>query len=322
MKSGSRAGSPPTTSCCWAPSTSATTARISAITTTTPTTCRPSSTSKSNRIGIYAEDEYALSSELTLAASLRVDQHTGLSAQWSPRLAAIYRPSEATVWKLVYGAGYRNPSAYERLYSFPGEQIPNPDLAPERAQNIEALFEHYLAPKTRILGSLYHYRVDRVLGQETEAVSGAFQFRNGPAVSGDGVEAELEHLWEAGARLRASLVAGNARTDDGSAPLGALQRQAKLNLAVPLQVVPLRLGLEGLATGPRKSEQGEVAGFGVVNLTLLYPSDRRGLEASLSVYNLFDRKYVDPVALEPALPQRVGIEQDGRSFRFKLQYWF
>jgi iron complex outermembrane receptor protein len=272
-----------------------------------PYSLQAESRSRSERIGVYAEDEYALNDALTLAASLRLDQYTGLSAQWSPRLAAIYRPSEATVWKLVYGAGYRNPSAYERLYSFPGEQVPSPDLLPERARNLELLFEHYLGPKTRVLGSLYRYDIDRALEQQQEGGSGPFQFRNGPTVTGQGVEAEVEHLWDSGARLRASLVAGNARTDDGGWPLGALQRQAKLHLIVPLPVVPLRLGLEGLATGPRKSDSDEVGGFGVVNLTLLHPADRRGIEGSFSIYNLFDRAYVDPVALEPALPSRVGV---------------
>jgi iron complex outermembrane receptor protein len=277
---------------------------------------------KSSRVGFYVEDEYALNPKLTLAGNLRVDKHTGFGAQWSPRLAAIYKPTDATVWKLVYGAGYRNPSAYERFYSFPDDQIPNPTLGPERARNVEVLFEHYLAPRTRILGSLYRYRIDRVVFQERDPVSGVTQFRNGAAVVGRGIEAELEHLWENGARLRTSIALGSARTGDGSTLLGTLRRQAKLNLSLPLPFVPLNLGLEGLLTGRRRSDVGEVGGFGVLNLTLLYPADHRRVEASFSIYNLFDRRYLDPVALEPVVPDRAGIEQDGRSFRFKLQYWF
>jgi iron complex outermembrane receptor protein len=80
--------------------------------------------------------------------------------------------------------------------------------------------------------------------------------------------------------------------------------------------------VEGRWSGPRSSEVGEVGGFGLLNLTLLYPNDKRGLEASFSVYNVFDRKYSDPVAFEPALPTRSAIEQDGRSVRFMLQYRF
>ena len=46
-----------------------------------------------------------------------------------------------------------------------------------------------------------------------------------------------------------------------------------------------------------------------------------GLQASISVYNLFDRVYSNP-ASEEHIPYQDQIEQDGRTFWLKLDYTF
>ena len=60
-------------------------------------------------------------------------------------------------------------------------------------------------------------------------------------------------------------------------------------------------------------------GYETVNFTLFSREVVRGLEASLSLYNLLDERYRDPVS--PNFTQ-TSIEQDGRTFRFKLTYRF
>ena len=170
----------------------------------------------SSHVGVFIDGEVPVFDRLILSAGLRLDRYSGFSDQWSPRIAAIYKPSEATVFKLLYGSGFRIPSAFERFYSFPAEQLPNSALSPESASNLEAVFEHYLAPRTRVLATAYRYRVGGVLMQVTDEATGAFQFRNGPAAIGRGLELELEHLWQNGARLRASAVGGDVRNSDGT----------------------------------------------------------------------------------------------------------
>ncbi len=55
------------------------------------------------------------------------------------------------------------------------------------------------------------------------------------------------------------------------------------------------------------------------NLTLFSREIVKNLEVSASLYNLFDRRYRDPVAGDFRQP---AIEQDGRTFRVKLTYRF
>jgi iron complex outermembrane receptor protein len=57
----------------------------------------------------------------------------------------------------------------------------------------------------------------------------------------------------------------------------------------------------------------------LTNLTLLGERLAENLDLSASIYNLFDKRYSDPGAQEHVQDL---IAQDGRSYRFKLNYRF
>ena len=89
---------------------------------------------------------------------------------------------------------------------------------------------------------------------------------------------------------------------------------------MPLIKEKLFAGIETQYISTRRTLAGNDAdAFGRVNLTLSSTKLLKGLEASASVYNLFDKKYGDPGSGEHL--QDV-IEQDGRSFRLQLTYGF
>jgi len=65
-----------------------------------------------------------------------------------------------------------------------------------------------------------------------------------------------------------------------------------------------------------------MAGKSVISLSqpnTVQPETDKGVSASLSVYNVFDKKYRDPSGAE--ITQRF-VEQDGTSVRLKLTYTF
>jgi iron complex outermembrane receptor protein len=94
----------------------------------------------------------------------------------------------------------------------------------------------------------------------------------------------------------------------------------KFNLIAPLIREKLFAGLEVQYTSKRKTLAGNyVDGFPVTNLTLLSQNLAKGLEISGSVYNLFNKKYADPGAVEHL---QDTIQQDGRTFRIKVTYLF
>ncbi len=95
---------------------------------------------------------------------------------------------------------------------------------------------------------------------------------------------------------------------------------AKLNVIAPLLSNKLRAGLEMQYQSERKTIAGnETSSFVVTNLTLFNQDSIDGLQASISVYNLFDETYSNPGSEEHTQDQ---IEQDGRRFWLKLDYTF
>jgi outer membrane receptor protein involved in Fe transport len=83
----------------------------------------------------------------------------------------------------------------------------------------------------------------------------------------------------------------------------------------------LYAGLEEHYTGSRLTEAGQREdGFAVTNLTLFGRNRQRTLEVSLSVYNLLDKEYADPVSVD--LHPVDAVQQDGRTLRVKVTYAF
>lgn len=276
----------------------------------------------SQRTGLFVQDDFQWTEAVKLSLGGRYDKVTAQQGQLSPRLGLIYRASERTVWKLLYGSAFRAPNVYETYYSFPDTQIANPALRAEKIKTWEAGVEHYLAKQTRLLATAYIYRVDNLINQVVDVDSGLLQYQNTAAVTARGLELEAEHQWSGGARLRASLDLQRTRDPQGAQLTNSPRAVVKSNLSVPLPWWSLRLGAEGQWLATRNSDSATVPSYGIANLTLLRPLTGDGWELSASVVNLFDRKYADPVAFDPAVPTRDRLVQDGRTFRVKAVYRF
>ena len=94
----------------------------------------------------------------------------------------------------------------------------------------------------------------------------------------------------------------------------------KLNLILPFFEDKLFGGIEFQYRSEAKTlASRETDPFWLMNVTLFSQRFFKGLEASASIYNLFDTRYYYPAAGEHLQDQ---LEQDGRSFRVKLTYRF
>lgn len=71
---------------------------------------------------------------------------------------------------------------------------------------------------------------------------------------------------------------------------------------------------ELLALSGRQGINGPVPGYGIVNLSLLAPADKRYGQFMLSVYNIGNRRYADPA---PASMTQSWVEQAGRQIRLR-----
>ena len=132
----------------------------------------------------------------------------------------------------------------------------------------------------------------------------------------------MEGNWAGGWRTRLSYTYADARDGATGQRLNdSPENLAKFDLTAPLWrdkglCQPGNFGNERPDHRPGATPVG---GYWVANFTLFSREIVKNLEFSAGIYNLFDRKYSDPVASD--FPEE-AIQQDGRSFRLKLTYRF
>ncbi|RJF97820.1 TonB-dependent receptor plug domain-containing protein [Noviherbaspirillum saxi] len=274
-----------------------------------------------SRSGVYVQDEMTLSKDLLLNAGMRYDWSDSHGGTFNPRLALIRKLTPATTVKALYGKAFREPNAFEMYYAMAGAggQRANPDLKAERIRTLELAAEHQLAADTRVIASAFRNTVSNLISQAVDPTDGLLIYGNLSRATAHGVEAELERAWARGARMRASY--SWQRTNDSAtgAKLPNTPRHlAKLNLSAPVYR-SWRAGLEAQYVARRNSLQGYAEAFWLANLTLSSVRIAPGLELSASIYNLFDRQYVDPGAAEHVQDL---IRQNGRTMRIRLSYAF
>lgn len=271
----------------------------------------------------FLQDEYTIRPGLILNAGLRFDHYEQFGGEFNPRLALIYSPLAQSTIKLVYGEAFRAPNNYELYYTAAGLGLKsNPSLKPETIRTYELVYEQRLFDNYQLTLSGYYNKINdmvRVVADSSDPTLDTFD--NISSASVRGAEAELEGKWSTGFNGRISYSYQYARDDQTSQRLVNSPRQmAKANLVLPLVGERLMSGIELQYLGSRRTLAGNRAGDQLItNLTLFSQKWIKGLECSLSLYNLFDRRYSDPASSDHTMDT---IRQDGVGWRFKAVYRF
>ena len=149
----------------------------------------------------------------------------------------------------------------------------------------------------------------------------ATTFENTKPIDAKGIELALNGNWPNGWKGRLSYTFQETQVQENGAELSNSPRHMiKLNLTAPIIKGKIFAGLEQRYLSSRKTlAESDTQAVWVTNLTLLAPRIWKNLDLSVSVYNLFDYAYGDPVSQDFRQEQ---ISQDGRSFRVKLTYRF
>ena len=272
---------------------------------------------------LFIQDEFKIMDNLILNIGLRHDQYQTFGNNTSPRLALIYSPFEKSAIKFLYGEAFREPNMYEAFYhdGFVTQKS-NPRLKPETIRTYEIAYDQYFHDKFHMTASVYYYRIRDLITQQTDT-DGLDVFKNMNKVEAKGAEIEIEKKWKNNIEGRISYAFQEAKDEDTKRILtNSPKHLLKLNTAIPIIAQKLSAGIEVLYTGKRKTLQNDDANaFVTANFTLFSKNLFKNLDASASIYNLFDKKYSDPAAAEHR-PFLDKIQQDGRSFRLKITYKF
>ncbi len=276
----------------------------------------------SERWAVFAQGDLWLSGNFHTNLGVRYDHYSTFGETTNPRASLIYRPWEATTFKLIYGTAFRSPNAYEMFYTAPlAATKGNPGLEPEKIKTWELVWDQGISKNLALTVSGFHSRLTNLINQVEDPSDGQLVFINSEEVTSKGIELELKGAWDNGTRARAGYTYQESRYSETDYDLvNSPQDRATVNLVVPIKEEKLFGGIEVQYTGKRKTLGGDtLAGYAVTNLTLFGQKLLRGLDLSASVYNLFDKTYSDPAGEEHIMDT---IAQDGRSFMVKATYTF
>jgi outer membrane receptor for ferrienterochelin and colicins len=262
---------------------------------------------------LYVQDEFTILENLILNIGLRHDYYDTFGRTTNPRVALIYRPLDLTTIKFLFGTAFRAPSPYE-LYD-------SPDLQPERIETYELVLEQSLGGGFRLATSLFVNNIKDIISMETDIALDKEMYRNVGKLETKGAELELEKRWVNGLRGLISYTYQETESKQvGEAVTNSPTHLMKANLMVPLLKDKIFAGLEEQYMSKRSLIKGSDTGsFLITNFTLSAQNFIKGMDASMSVYNLFNETYADPASHQHT---QSAIEQDGLSFRLKMTYRF
>ena len=268
---------------------------------------------------VYGEAEINLLSQLSLRAGTRLDHFNPYGSSLSPRMALVYVPNPRTSLKYIYGSAFRAPNAYENGYSdgivVEAHSI---SLHPETIESHELILERGLASWIQITVDGSYNHLNQPIDQVPDPATGLSQFVNTGHDRGRSLEFEIQAKRLSGWAARASYTLATAThdsTDDrlANSPL----QMAKVNGTAPLYHSSFA-GVEFLFASPQLSYHGtRIPASVLTNVTLSTKPVWGGWEFSTSCYNALNRTWYSPAG--PEL-QQSEILQDGRSFRFKVEY--
>lgn len=273
----------------------------------------------SHQVTLMVQDEIQVADTSQVVTGLRYDSLGGLGSFWSPRLGLVHDAGRAGLFKLLYGTAFRTPTVYERFYAAPTLVYGNPALEPEKMRSLEFSWEKRLGSQARLSTTVYRFHIDRMTTLDSNGMA-----INGTPAKATGLETEYEQRWTGGTRLRTGYSLQYAADETGRFD-NSPRHMAKLNLAAPIGLPSLTAGFEGQWVGSRLANRGanRVAAYALANLNLRYAPAGRAWDTAFGIYNLFDRRYDDPVALdEVAGVRRWYMPQHGRTVMLQASLRF
>nr|PZN64550.1 MAG: TonB-dependent receptor [Pseudomonadota bacterium] len=276
--------------------------------------------SPGHRLGAYGQDEWRLTDRLTGTMGLRIDHNDMTGTHASPRTGLIWQATPTTSIRLLYGSAQRAPNAYERYYDDGATLVGNPDLRGERIDTFELVADQRLGRSTQLRASLYQWNMKRLIVLGLHPDSGLPQYQSGEEIRARGTELSMDRTWRSGVRLRGSLSLQDVSWRGGGNLVNSPRVLGKANLSGLLPWGGIRASYELRYDSRRLTHEGTwLGGYTLSNFSLGRTVRHEGLEASLGIYNLFDKHYATPAANSN---WQNAFEQDGRAVRFKLGYRF
>jgi outer membrane receptor for ferrienterochelin and colicins len=267
--------------------------------------------------GLFVQDEWTPVDSFTVTSGVRGDLYPGFGLTLNPRLALVFKPTNSSTVKGLYGTAFRAPNGYERFYDDGGVYNKAPkSLDPEKLRTFELVFEQFLHKTWSTTAAAYHTTMNDLVASTVDPKDNLAVFDNIGTARSIGLEfgAEGHPSW---LETRGSVSVHDVRQGDS----GDVMPNAPLYLGNAMAspaLVPnhLFLGGEVHVVGPRGlATGGRIGSYSVFNLHMLTRDLVGGFHIDLTLRNVLGTEYRHVGGLE--LRQR-GLLQDGRNFRATL----
>jgi iron complex outermembrane receptor protein len=270
------------------------------------------------RAGIYAQSDIDWSPQWSTSIGLRDDSDTGQPNRIDPRLALLWKPTSEQAIKLLSGSAYRDPNFFERFFSQPPYNLPNPALAPERLRTLDLDYELQVNAASRLSLALFRYRAMDLIAQTVVNTSGSTQYLNSASAQARGADLALDEHLLPGLRARLSTEYAFAYDADGNWEQNSPLWTGRLGIDGSLPA-DWHLGTEALFEGRRLAiDDRPLPAVLLANVALSRAPRPGRVDASLGLYNVFGRGYAQPVAGWTG----DSVNQTGRTWRLTVGYSF
>ncbi len=263
------------------------------------------------------QDEYKIVDTLTLTAGVRYDDYDDFGSTVNPRLALVWEADDALMVKLMYGKAFRAPS-FGELYLINNPQLSgNPDLSPEKIDTYELAFNYEGVVNSRL--NLFYYDAKDMIDYVGPTPSQAENINEQESM---GAELELEYSFSEayGVRGNYSYLHSENRVVNTRTP-NIPNHQAFVEFEYspePTWNMNAQYFFIGKRHRPSTDTRDDLDAYSLVNLTLEKRELLDGLDALVSVRNLFDEDYSEPSIA--SVPNDYPME--GVSFFAELRYNF
>jgi iron complex outermembrane receptor protein len=235
----------------------------------------------------------------------------------SPRVAVIYKPFVKTDLKLMYGRGFRHPSAYDMFYDDGVTQTGNPSLRPETTDTYEFAIEHTFTSRLRASASAHNYQVNNLV-EQVFTPAGLLHYVNADRVRAAGISFELLLQLPARIDLASSVEFQRAVFGSGMVLPNSPGQVGKLHLSMPLWHDRLTLSAGVQALGQRSTYAGAVVPWVILPDAVVSTKPlAAGLQFSAGVKNLSNSFYRDPAGLTPTVDSVIG---SGRTYYLNVTW--
>lgn len=244
------------------------------------------------------QDEWKLSSDLTLTSGVRYDKYSDFGGTTNPRLALVWAANESFTTKLLYGSAFRAPSISELYFKNNPVSLGNPDLKPETINTLEWSFNYRFNPNLQTTLTLFRYQAKDMIEFLADANGVTKTSQN--ARDQDGKGYELEFSWKPAQQFRMSTSYSFADPTDantGASVPDAPERQLKFNADWEFtKNWFFNTQVERVADRARATtdKRPEVDDYTWINFTLRAKDILPALDLSLAVRNAADADAREP----------------------------